>query len=98
MTKLQSKREQISKEAYSKQLNLLVHGLVEDESVAWEKRETEAILNKFLTEGLQLNLEQVKLTDLHRLPQHSIYKDKVKINGPIKLKVASIGGQVNANR
>ena len=34
LTKLQSKREQISKETYSKQLNLLVHGLVEDKSVA----------------------------------------------------------------
>ena len=91
LTKLQSKQEQISKEAYSKQLNLLVHGLVEDESVAWEKREeTEAILNKFLTEALQLNPEQVKLTDLHRLPQHPIYKDKVKINRPIIFKVASV--------
>ena len=38
LTKLQSKRKQISKEAYSKRLNLLVHGLVEDESVAWEKK------------------------------------------------------------
>ena len=39
LTKLQLKQEQISKEAYSKRLNLLVHGLVEDESLAWEKRE-----------------------------------------------------------
>ena len=91
LTKLQSTREQISKEAYSKRLNLLVHDLVEDESVAWEKREeTEAILNKFVTEDLQLNPEQVKLTDLHSLPQHPIYKDKVKINRPIIFKVASI--------
>ena len=91
LTKLQSKREQISKEAYSKRLNLLVHGLVEDESVAWEKREeTEAISNKFLTEALQLNPGQVKLTDLHRLPQHPIYNDKVKINYPIIFKVASV--------
>ena len=91
LTKLRSKREQISKEAYSKRLNLLVQGLVEDESVAWEKREeTEAILNKFLTEALQLNPGQVKLTDLHRLPQHPIYKDKVKINRPIIFKVASV--------
>ena len=65
--------------------------LVEDESVVWEKREeTEAILNKFLTEALQLNPEQLKLTDLHRLPQHPIYKDKVKINCPIIFKVASV--------
>ena len=65
--------------------------MVEDESVAWEKREvTEAMLNKFLAEGLQLNPEQVKLTDLHRLPQHPIYKDKVKINRPIIFKVASV--------
>ena len=42
-----------------------------------------------MTEGLQLNPEQVKLTDLHRLPQHPICKDKVKINRPIIFKVAS---------
>ena len=46
LTKLQSKREQISKEAWSKRLNLLVHGLIEDEYGAWKKREeTKAILN-----------------------------------------------------
>ena len=60
LTKAQSKREQISKVAYSKQLNLLVHGLAKDELLAWKKREvTEKILNKFLTEGLQLTLNKL---------------------------------------
>ena len=48
LSKLQSKREQISKEAYSKRLNLLVHGLVEDKPVAWEKRSNRSYFKQIL--------------------------------------------------
>jgi len=54
-----------------------------------KREETETIFNKFLADGLELERQQVQLVDLHRLPQHPVYKSEVKVNRPIIIKVAS---------
>ena len=81
--------EKIRSEAYSKRFNLLVHGLPEDSNVAWETRNTTNIIfKKFLSEGLKIeNPEDLPLVDIHRLPQHPIYRNKVKVNRPIIIKL-----------
>ena len=64
------KREQLSREAYSKRFNLLVHGIDEEENNAWETRSTtETKLKKFLIEGLNIeNVDDLQILDQHRLP------------------------------
>ena len=51
-----AEKENLSREAYSKRFNLLVHGLEEQSDSAWEKPETtENILRKFLAEELKID-------------------------------------------
>ena len=85
------KREQLSREAYSKRFNLLVHGIDEEENNAWETRSTtETKLKKFLIEGLNIeNVDDLQILDLHRLPQHPLYRNNTKVNRPIIFKLAS---------
>ena len=48
-------KNEVAKEAYSKRLNLLVHGLPESMDSAWETREeTIQVFNKFMIEGLRI--------------------------------------------
>ena len=58
-------------------------------NVAWETRNTTNIIfKKFLSEGLKIeNPEDLPLVDIHRLPQHPIYRNKVKVNRPIVIKL-----------
>ena len=67
-----TERENLSREAYSKRFNLLVHGLEEDQTNPWKNRTvTENLLKKFFIQGLKLeNPEQINIVDLHRLPQY----------------------------
>ena len=85
-----AERESLSREAYSKKFNLLVHGLDEDQNSPWENRATtESMLKKFLKDGLQIeNPDQISIIDVHRLPQYPLFKNKVKINRPIIFKLA----------
>ena len=53
-------KEQASKEAYSKRLNILVHGISES-SNTWEtNEETLNVFNKFMAEGLCLDPCSIK--------------------------------------
>ena len=85
------KREQLSRKAYSKCFNLLVHGIDEEENNAWEtKSTTETKLKKFLIEGLNIeNVDDLQILDLHRLPQHPLYRNNTKVNRPIIFKLVS---------
>ena len=50
-----TERENLSREAYSKRFNLLVHGLEEDQTNPWENRTvTENLLKKFFIQGLKM--------------------------------------------
>ena len=68
-----AKCQELANEAYRKRLNLLIHGL--DENEVWKKKETTLlILKNFLQKGLNLNLQDIKIIDIHRLPQRPISK------------------------
>ena len=50
---------------------VLICGIKEDEGNAWEKREaTVQKFKTFLNKGLNINPDDVKLVDIHRLPQY----------------------------
>ena len=86
-----AEKENLSREAYSKHFNQLVHGLEEQSDSAWEKRETtENILRKFLAVGLKIDRPNViSIVNLHRLPQYPSVKNNVKLNRPIIFKLSN---------
>ena len=72
------------KESYDKRLNILIHCIQEDNSNVWEKREK--IIEKFqdfLKNGLKINPNEIKLSDIHRLPQQPITKNGRPVHRPI---------------
>ena len=89
---MEADRDKLSNEAYSKRLNILIHGIEEHSTNPWETREeTRTKLNNFLMDGLRMdNYESLLLVDFHRLPQRPVYKDGIKINRPIICKLSNI--------
>ena len=75
------------RESYSKRLNLLIHGLEERKIEIETKQQTKSIFKTFLTETFELEINAVNIVDLHRLPQHPIKKNGLRINRPIIVKV-----------
>ena len=76
-------KQETAKEAYSKWLNLLIHGLTESTN-PWEKREdTAEKYEKFVSNGLRLDSASINISHIHRLPQHPIFKNGEKITGPV---------------
>ena len=54
------------KESYEKRLNILIHGIQEDNNNVWEKREkTIEKFQDFLKNGLKINPNEIKLSDIH---------------------------------
>ena len=78
----------IMQESYNKRLNVLIHGIEEDEGNAWEKREaTVQKFKTFLNDGLNINPDDIELDDIHRLPQHPIKKNGKTMHRPIIVKL-----------
>ena len=87
--KIESNR--IIQELYNKRLNLLIHGLKENEMNEFESRnETYALFTKFLQEALGLGPDSIQLADIHRLPQHTIFKNGKRTTRPIIIKLSSV--------
>ena len=85
-----SSTDALMKESYSKKLNILIHGLAEDESTVWEKRETTLqIFQKFLREGLQIKPEELSIADIHRLPQRPVLRNGQRKCRPIIVKLTA---------
>ena len=63
------------KESYSKRLNILIHGLPENEESPWEERETtlEVYKNFIKNELLIQDPSEIRIADIHRLPQRPVY-------------------------
>ena len=81
---------ELQRESYSKRLNLLIHGLDEVGSSAWEtKTQNLDIFNKFMTDELGLDPKSISLLDIHRLPQRPIVKQGSNITRPIVIKLAT---------
>ena len=85
-------KNEVAKEAYSKRLNLLVHRLPERMDSAWETREeTIQVFNEFMIEGLRIqDPSDVKIVDIHRLPQHPVFKNGIKQTRPVIIKLNSL--------
>ena len=93
------KRNQLSRDAYNKRFNLLVHGLKENLDINRETHTlTNSIFQNFLTEALQLEkANDLKVVDVHRPPQHPLKTNGVKVNRPIIFKLANNNDKVNAD-
>ena len=78
-------------ESYSKKFNLLIHGPEESNDTVWETHEsTLETIHKFLQEGLSINDPTFrKLIDYHRLPQPPTFRNSMKVNRPVVIKLAN---------
>ena len=78
----------IMQKSHNKRLNVLIHGIKEDEGNAWEKREAAVQKFKtFLNDGLNINPNDIELVDIHRPPQYPIKKNGKTIHWPIIVKL-----------
>ena len=80
------------KKSYDKRLNILMHGIQEDNNNVWEKREkTIKKFQDFLMSGLKINPNETKLSDIHRLFQQPITKNgRTVVHRPIIVKLLTI--------
>ena len=87
-------------ESYSKRLNILIHGLPENEESRWEKRETTLeIYKKFLKNTLQIqDPSEIRIAGIHCLPQRPVYRNKKRKCRPIIIKLASAMDKSNIFR
>ena len=67
-----SSTDAIMKESYSKRLNILIHGLAEEESTVWKKRET--TLQKFIEISERWSANRTR-TAFYRLPQRPVLRN-----------------------
>ena len=89
-----SSTDALINESYNKKLNILIHGLAEDESTVWENCETtQQIFQKFLREGLQIELEELSIADIHLLPQRPVLRNGQRKCRPIIVKLTTAIGK-----
>ena len=83
------KLDQLNRELYSKRFNFLIHGLPEDKMFKWETRDkTLAIFYRFVEDGLKIKPENLRLVDIHRLPQTPVFgDDDLRRDRPIIIKL-----------
>ena len=86
------KKDMIMKESYDKRLNVLIHGVKEDVSNAWEKREeTMAKFREFVREGLNIeDPDDIEIVDIHRLPQHTVMRQGRRFHRQIIVKLLTV--------
>jgi len=57
------------KERYSKRMNILIHGVEEETDSSWKAHDqTRAKFENFHFEEVKIDLAQVDIADVHRLP------------------------------
>ena len=87
-----SRVDALMNELYSKKFNLLIYGIKENEQNVWEtKTEFGKLVYDFMRDVLLLkNPEAIKLSDVHRLPQHPVFKTAGgKVTRPIIIKLTN---------
>ena len=86
-----AKTDETVKKACSKRLNLLVHGMPESVDNIWESRDvTLQLFIQLMTQGLKLNMKQINIIDMHRLPQKPIFSCGTRVTRPIIVKLGSV--------
>ena len=75
----------VMQESYDKRLNILIHGIKEDNDSPWEKHDTTVTkFQEFLEKGLKIDdPEDIEFVDIHRLPQHPMRKNGRPFSRPI---------------
>ena len=87
----ENRKKLLRNEMYNKRLNILIHGLEENTRCTGETKETtEKMVYNFLNEALGIdNLKTIKFADVHRLPQHPVYRAGKKMNRPVIIKLTN---------
>ena len=87
---LEQESKNLMQESYDKRLNVLIHGLEESNKTDWETREiTQETIYEFFQKGLQIKEPRtIELIDCHRLTQSPIFKNNIKVNRPVIIKLA----------
>ena len=86
--KTETDKDALMKESYSKRLNILIHGVDEDQDSPWEThQQTLEKFNNFLSEALKLDPKEISLADIHRLPQRPVIRQGSKVTRPIIVKL-----------
>ena len=67
-------------EFYNKRLNILVHGLKEDDNKVWKTiEETIAKFIKIVRDGLKIeDSDEIEYVNIHRLPQHPMSRLRLR--------------------
>ena len=88
----EAKKASLKNELKSKRLNVIFHGIDEDPANVWETRkESEKILKSLLVNQLKIEHgNDIDFSDVHRLPQHSLYKNGNRITRPIIVKLTNM--------
>ena len=70
---------------------MLVHGIEESIKEVWvTKQSTLEKFDQFLENGLKICRSQIKVTDIHRLPQRPLFKQGHQVCRPIIVKLSSV--------
>ena len=86
----EAKKGALQQESCNKRLNSLIHGVEEEKELVWEdKTQTLVKLNKFLKEGLQIELSSLQLVDMHRLPQRLLIIRGKRVTRSIIIKLTN---------
>ena len=85
----QGRKQHLMIDLYNKCLNLLIYGF--EDNKAWEtKEQSKAIIDNFLLEALQIDLAEIHLVDVHRLPRHPISFRGKQVTRPIIIKLPNV--------
>ena len=86
-----AKQDEVAGEAYCKRLNLLVYGIEESIKEVWEtKQSTLEKFDQFLENGLKICRSQIKVIDIHWLPQRPLFKQGHQVCRSIIVKLGSV--------
>ena len=82
----------VMQESYDKRLNILIHGIKEDNDSSWEKHDTTVTkFQEFLKKGLKIDdPEDIEFVDIHRLPQYLVKKNDWPFSRPIIVKLLTM--------
>ena len=88
--RIDSGKAALMQESYNKRMNILIHGVEENEENVWENyQQTLQKFDNFLKEALHIDPKNVEVADIHRLPQKPVIRRGVKVTRPIIVKLTN---------
>ena len=70
---IDAKKAALMQDSYNKRLNILIHGVEENERSVWENHEeTLQKFENFLTKALDIDPDNVEIAGIHRPPQKPV--------------------------